>query len=110
MWGARSIHCRRHGAAVNAQSRVISALRSVSAERRLPPQDRTSGAADAALDWAIGQLSEAQRHLAAGQWEAADIATAQVARRAIDSWSLTSRVSEAVCSAAQEVRARSGLL
>ena len=72
------------------------ALGRLTAERDTHEGHRASGASDAALDWAIDLVTVARDHAGRGDWAAASAAISEVARRAIDSWSLTAPVTDAL--------------
>jgi hypothetical protein len=89
---------------MTVQTLVTVVLQQLIDERKVLAQNRPSRASDAALDWAIGRMSEANRHVAGEEWTAAKAAVGEVAHRAIDSWSLTAPVTDALARCDQELR------
>lgn len=77
---------------------------SLEAELQESNEHRSSRASDASLAGAIEKVRQAELHLQAGDQAAAAQSVDEVSHQAIDSWSLTSPVTEKAAECAQRLR------
>lgn len=85
------------------RTQLESLLDSLELELRVEGSERSSQASDESLAWAIGKLRDAERLLEDDRVNAA-LCVSEVARRAVDSWSLSASVTDEAVGLAQRLR------
>lgn len=84
---------------------LLDLLEALRAERAQSRPLRSSTASDDDLEWAVTQVNEAHEVLALGDVSRATCLVIEVARKAIDQWSLTASLTEQLAACAQALRA-----
>lgn len=89
---------------MTATANLARLVENLEAENSLPIDERTSGASDEGLTWAVEKATRARELFDEGQIDAAALLIDEVVRRAVDTWALTAPLVDQIANCSRVLR------